>query len=100
MACHRIPRAGVVVGHEIPEIEDRVHACDVELLVVCGTGGCGDCEEEVRFDFQFEGGGVFVEGGADGLEEEDGVGGFGGIFGVFPVDIETVEAEVFEEFDG
>lgn len=46
------------------------------------------------------GGGVGVEGGADGAEEEEEVVCFGGVCGVFPVDVETVEAEISEEPDG
>ena len=45
-------------------------------------------------------GGIRIQFGADGLQQKDVVGGFGSIRGVFPVDVETVEAEVCEDFDG
>jgi hypothetical protein len=34
------------------------------------------------------------------FEEEDEVLCFGCAFGVFPVDVNTVEAEIFDEIDG
>ena len=61
------------------------------------AGGGGDGEEVVVA--RGVGGGVGVEGGADGLEEEEEVVGFGRVGGVFPVDVDAVEAEVGEEAD-
>jgi hypothetical protein len=43
-----------------------------------------------------DGGGITVEGCADFGQEEDKVIGFGLVLWVLPVDVEAVEAEVFE----
>jgi hypothetical protein len=87
-----IPGAGVVVGHDVPGVEEGVHAGHVEVVVVLRAGGGRDGEEEVvawRVARR-----VGVEGLAAGLQEGDEVLGFGGGRGVFPVDVEAVEAPV------
>lgn len=37
-----VPRAGIVVGHQVPEIKVSVHGFEVERLVVLRAGGAGD----------------------------------------------------------
>jgi hypothetical protein len=76
----------------VPGVEEGVHRGEVEGVVVFGAGGCGDGEEEVVAWGAF--GGVGVQGGAAGLEEEDVVLGFVCGGGVLPVDVETVKAPV------
>lgn len=49
------------------------------------AGGAGDCEEEVVAEVV--GTGVFVEGGAEGGDEGDHVGGLGVVGGEFPADV-------------
>lgn len=97
MGGERVPRAGVVVGHEVPEVEGGVHGRQVQFFVVLRAGGTGGREEE---PVAVVPGGVGVEGGAGLAQEEDEVVGAGAVGGVFPVDVEAVEAEVLEEVDG
>lgn len=42
-----VPGAGVVVGHQVPEIKVSVHGFEVELLIVLGPGGAGDGKEHL-----------------------------------------------------
>lgn len=62
------------------------------------SSGTRNCEQKVITPRRT--GRIRIQLRADGLEQEDVVGCFGGVGGVFPVDIEAVEAEVCEQFDG
>lgn len=59
VAGERVPRAGVVVGHEVPEVEGGVHGLQVQVFVVLRAGGTGGREEEA---VAVVAGGVGVEG--------------------------------------
>ena len=45
MPSKRVPGAGVVISHKVPEVEMFVHGLEMELLVVLGACGTGYCEE-------------------------------------------------------
>ena len=92
-----VPRAGVVVGHQVEEVEVGVHVGEVEHLVVGRAGGHGGREERGGDAGR---GGVCVQCAANGLQEQDEVARFRVVGGVFPVNVDAVEAEVFDKGDG
>lgn len=86
-----VPRAGVVVRHQVEVVEQTGHLAEVELVVVGRAGGNRGGQEEVVVAGLR---GLRVLLGSYGLEEGDHVAGLGVVGGVLPVDIEAVEAPV------
>ena len=99
VARNSIPRASVVVRHEVPEVQALVHTRHIVLVKVIRAGGARNAQQEF-LGVLLDGGGVAVEASPQGGEEVDVGLGLSGVCGVFPVDVEAVEAEVFEELDG
>lgn len=98
MPCLRVPRPGIVVRHQVPEIKIPVHATDIHLLVVLRAGRTRYCQFKVVLVRQ--GRRVGVHGFSACFEEQDEVGCFGWVLGVFPIDINAIEPEVLDEFYG
>ena len=48
VAGGRVPAAGIVVRHQVPEIQVPIHGREVEAVVVLRAGGRGDGEQVVR----------------------------------------------------
>lgn len=97
-----VPAASVVVGHEVDEVEVRLHLLEAQLLVVGGTRGCGNGQQEGRTGevLRGEAVGVGVELGARRLQERNPVLRLGVVGWVLPVDVEAIEAKVLDELDG
>jgi hypothetical protein len=95
-----VPAAGIVVCHEIDEVDDFGDAAEGEVLVVGLACGSGDAQLEV-WPLAHRGKriGVCVHGGADFLQEEDVLLALLGVLRVFPVDVDAVEAHVLDQLD-
>ncbi len=92
----RVPGTREIIGHQVPEVEGRVHLSYMELAVVVLAAGGSDGEEEAVPGPPL---GVGVEGCAELAEEVDVPGGLGVVLGVLVVDVEPVEAVVLEELE-
>lgn len=58
MTGDSIPRTSIVIGHQVEEVEVRVHSVEVEDLKLGRAGGAGNGEEEA---VAADGGAVDVE---------------------------------------
>lgn len=90
------PRTGVVVGHQVDVVEDLAEIFHVKRAEVFGTGGGGHGELEVVAARALTKG---IQLSADGLEEEDHVGGLSVVLGVLPIDVDTVESPISNKLD-
>lgn len=97
MSCCLVPATREVIAHQVPEVEVTIHVRDPELLVVDGTAGSGNGQEEM--EPIGVGSGILVECSAGFLKEEDKVLCLGCVLRVLPVNVEAVETKVCNEFD-
>lgn len=81
----RVPGAGVIIRHQIPEVEIAVHAADVHHLVVRGPGRTRNGEFEMVFVRQRSA--VRIHGFPACFEQQDEVFGFRRGLGIFPVNV-------------
>lgn len=99
MACFRIPRAGKIIRHQIDKVEVARHRTKVQLHVILRTGGRGNGQQEVRVAMTrvAELSGVSIQSFTSLLQEKNEVLSLGLVLRVFPVDIETIKAQVLEK---
>lgn len=91
----RVPAAGEIITHQVPEVEELVHLADSELGIVHFPAWRGDGEQEA-FPLQIRRGEI-IQCPPRFMKEEHEVICLLGVLGVFPVYIDAVEAQVRDE---
>jgi hypothetical protein len=97
VACNLVPRSGVIVRHQVPEVEVAVHLLERQVWEVSRTSWRGDRQEEVRPRRQ--GSSVCIEFVAGGGEKSNKVRPLLWCLGILPINVKAIEGEVLEQGD-